>query len=54
MQMLPHDMVHAWLLRMDNVIEQSGTPTTETLLEALHSQQLSGTADIVKSSFLIT
>ena len=54
MQMLPHDMVHAWLLRMDNVIGQSGTPTTETLLKALQSQQLSGTADIVKSSFLIT
>ena len=54
MQMLPHDMVHAWLLRMDNVPKQSGTPTTETLIQALESQGLSGHAEKVKSSFIIT
>lgn len=54
MQMLPHDMVHAWLLRMDNVPKQSGTPTTQTLIQALESQGLSGHTEKVKSSFIIT
>ena len=54
MQMLPHDMVHAWLLRMDNVPKQSGTPTTDTLIRALDTQGLAGQAENVKSSFIIT
>lgn len=54
MTMLPEDMVHAWLMRMDDVTEKSGIPTAESLIQALESKNLSGTAETVKSNFITT
>ena len=51
MQLLPHDMVHAWLMKTDGVTE---TPSTETLIRALESQNHVGIVDRVKASFIIT
>ena len=51
MEMFPHEMVHAWLLRSDNVVKKSGTPTSASLILALESLHLSATVDTVKSHF---
>ena len=52
MKTMPKDMIHAWLLQVDNVTQQSGVPTTDTLIKALESRNLSGPANLVKSSFI--
>lgn len=51
MSTLPEDMIQAWLQKSDEVLTKSGEPTVESLLKALHSSNMSGTADIVKSKF---
>ena len=53
MSMLPHDMIQAWLQERDNVLTMSGQPTVQSLLAALHSSDLPGTAEQVKAKFNI-
>ena len=48
MQMLPQDMVQAWLLQRDSVAEQ---PTVDTLVQALEDSNLPGTAKLVETEF---
>ena len=54
MKRCPHDMVLAWLQQKDNVKEQTGEPTAQSLIQALEESDLTGTADIVKSKFNIS
>ena len=51
MSMLPHDMIQAWLQERDNVPTMSGRPTVQSLLAALHSSDLPGTAELVRTWF---
>ena len=53
MEMLPEDMVHAWLMRMDSVTEQSGYPTTDSLIKVLEDLNLSEAIDKVKANIII-
>ena len=53
MKMLPEEMVHAWLMRMDSVTEQSGLPTTDSLIQVLQDLNLSEAVDKVKTNIII-
>ena len=53
MQLLPHDMVLAWLQENDDVAEKTGEPTAQALIQALLETKLTGIADIVKSKFSV-
>ena len=47
----PHDMVSAWLQQKDNVTEQTGPPTVQSLTWALKEAQLPGIAASVTVKF---
>ena len=44
------DMVHAWLIRSDDVQETSGEPSWRSLAKALLSQQFGGPVAIIRKS----
>ena len=48
MENLPSDMVYAWLLRQDRVLNVGGEPTKTTLAAALKSISQLGVADKVE------
>lgn len=41
----PHEMVRIWLLKVDNVVKFSGTPTLNSLARALKAKGFTGHAD---------
>lgn len=45
---LPNDMIHAWLISTDNVIEKSGTPSWSALITALEDIGQGGIALSIK------
>lgn len=49
MKTLPDDMVAAWLMQEDNVIETSGSPSWDSLAEALELTGQTGLAHKIKS-----
>jgi hypothetical protein len=44
------DMVHAWLMKMDDVPEVGGDPTWQSFARGLAEQRLWGAMDIVRNS----
>ena len=44
------DMVHAWLMKMDDVPEVCGDPTWRSLARGLSEQRLWGVVDTVRQS----
>ena len=48
MKSLPDDLIHAWLLRQDDVIKRSGEPTYERLALALEEIGQNGIAQDVQ------
>ena len=51
MDNLPDDMVYAWLLKQDNVLE-IGTPTWRTLISALRKVDQNGIASTIEQERL--
>ena len=52
MKDLPEDMVHAWLLRKDDVIKKSGNPTWSSLVVALRKVGHNGIAQTIEEQRL--
>ena len=52
MKDLPEDMVHAWLLRNDDVIKKSGDPTWSSLVVALRKVGHNGIAQTIEEQRL--
>jgi len=46
-QSLLKEMIQSWLVRADNVIDRSGPPCWESLVEALKESSMNGIADDV-------
>jgi hypothetical protein len=46
------DMVHAWLMKMDDVPHVGGDPTWRSFAQGLAKQKLWGVVDIIKLSEL--
>ena len=44
------DMVHAWLIRSDDVQDTSGEPSWRSLAKALQSQRIGGPVDTIRQS----
>ncbi len=50
---IPHNMVHMWLIKQDNVIKESGTPTWRSLIKALQDNDFNGNVHYIKTMLLV-